>query len=399
MKWQFYRLAGSFFFACVLLFWSFGELVDAYEASQDSYTLSATQLFSDKTPTRQTIPRDQLQLPAALNDELRAGRVVALQSANADWFYYRQTSQPDQLYRVGPFPAPADDNRDSMLILLMFYACLMLASAAMLYPLFRDLHRLQQQAGVFMAAPAQMQQQISKHSSIYPLARDFVAAGNQLVRWFELHQFLSRAISHDVRTPLSRMRFALELCEDDMPAQYWQRLQTDVHQIEQLVTNYLNFARLEQQRQPANLQYIELSAFAAHVQQQFNWQASDISLQFAVGDGFAWLDPFSVEIAWQNLVVNAVRFAKKQVHCRLSTHDGRLEFSVEDDGPGFAEDFDITEFSAPHEPSTSGYGLGLYIVKHVVSWHHGHIHIDRSPTLGGARVLIALPMTHTATSP
>lgn len=367
MKWQFYRLAGSFFFACLLLFWSFGELVDAYEASQDSYTLSATQLFSQQVPTRQTIPRSQLQLPAALQAELAAGQVIALQSANQDWFYYHQAAQPEWLWRFGPFPAPQEDDRDSILILMMFYACLMLASAAMLYPLFRDLHQLQQQAGVFMAAPTQMQQQISKHSPIYPLARDFVDAGNQLVRWYELHQFLSRAISHDVRTPLSRMRFALELCEDDMPAEYWQRLQTDVQQIEQLVSNYLNFARLEQFRHNKPLQPTELSLFAEQLKQQFQWSSNDVSLQFVVGSGVVWLDATALQIACLNLLSNAMRYAKQQVRCSLSCEQSQLQLRVEDDGDGFPEGVTPQAFQQFDQQQGSGYGLGLYIVNQVVT--------------------------------
>lgn len=393
MKWQFYRLAGSLFLTCLLLFWSFGELVDAYDAQQDSYTLSASQLFADSTPTRELVAANSLQLPAELAAELASGQIVALQSSNSHWYYYKQATPTQQLWRFGPFAAPAAENNQRLLILMMFYACLMLASAGMLYPLFRDLHHLQQKAGVFMQSPTQMQQSIAKHSPIYPLARDFVDAGNQLVRWYELHQFLSRAISHDVRTPLSRMRFALELCEDQIPAQYLQRLQTDVHQIEQLVSNYLNFARLEQLRQPAALQYMELSAFAAQVQQQFNWQPSEVSLQFVVGDGFAWLEPFSLEIAWQNLVSNAFRFAEKEVRCNLSTDNSCLVLSVEDDGPGFAQELSFSAFEPHNQASSTGFGLGLYIVNQVVSWHHGRMEIGRSTALGGALVTIRVPLS------
>lgn len=395
MKWQFYRLAGSLFFTCLLLFWSFGEWVDAYEARQDSYTLSATQLFNDAVPAREAIPAAQLQLPAELTDELRQGQVIALQSSNSDWYYYKAVGQADLLWRFGPFNAPSDDSHDATLILLMFYTCLMLASAAMLYPLFRDLHHLQQKAGVFMAAPSQMQQTIAKHSPIYPLARDFVDAGNQLVRWVELHQFLSRAISHDVRTPLSRMRFALELCQDDMPQHYWQRLQTDVQQIEQLVTNYLNFARFEQHRQPPAWQYTELSAFAAQLQQQFKWLPSEVSLQLVIGEGFAWLEPTALQIACQNLLSNALRYARKQVRCSLYCDKQWLHLQIDDDGVGFPEGIQPEAFYQLDNSSSNGFGLGLYIVSQVVAWQQGHFYIRRSTLLGGACVELTLPMEPT----
>lgn len=394
MKWQFYRLAGTLFLSCLLLFWSFGELVDAYDAQQDSYTLSASQLFAEQQPTRELITSEQLQLPPEVLQELTNGHIVALQSANADWFYYKNSPEQGLLWRFGPFTAPADENNTRIYILLLFYACLMLAAAAMLYPLFRDLQHLQHKAGLFMANPKQMEPSIPKHSPIYPLARDFVDAGNQLVRWYELHQFLSRAISHDVRTPLSRMRFALELCQDEMPSPYWQRLETDIQQIEQLVNNYLNFARLEQLRQPTTKQYIELSVFASQVQQQFNWRPSEISLQFEVGEGFVWLEPFSLEIVWQNLLSNAFRFAAKEVRCSFFTNGDTLKLLVEDDGPGFDSQVNIQAFEPQSAPSATGFGLGLYIIKQVVGWHAGTFTISRSPSLGGALVQIELPLTN-----
>lgn len=395
MKQQFYRWFGSLLLSGTLLFWAFGALVDHYEQQQSHYRLPIEQFFQAGGVQAKAVPAKQIQLPEELQQRLAAGETIGIERSDGQWLYYRQTeSEPSHLWQLGPLPSPDQEESQPALILLAFYSCLVLLGLALLYPLFRDLQRLQQQAAQFMAEPAPMTQAIGRHSAIYPLAQDFVAAGNQLVHWLELHQFLSRTIAHEVRTPLSRMKFALELCQDQMPSQYQQRLSQDVQQIEQLVSNYLTFARLEQHQQRLPLERHAMLALSQKLQQQFQWhqsQEAKVKLQFDVADVQADCDPMALEIAWQNLLLNALRYAKYQVLTRVFIQDNQLWLTVEDDGEGFQADANPQAFERFGEQQANGFGLGLYIVKQVATWHQAELTIDRSALLGGARVVLKLP--------
>lgn len=412
MKAQFYRLFGFMLLSGALVFWSFSELADAYERQAVGYQLSVGALF-DQLEQQQALVQQldaaQLALPPDLSAQLERGEVIALLQQE-QLYYYRKTNTPSLLWQIGPVTPEPKSPLAAVLILLAFYAVLVLLLVLMIWPLFRDLHRLQQSAVAFSANPQPLNLSTRQGSAIYPLASAFMQAANQMVTLIELHKNLSRTISHEVRTPLSRMRFALELVTQsigpmaeagpDSAGAYLARLALDLDEIEQLATNYLDFARLEHHRGGQVFQLQSFSSFAAQVEQRFELYRQRVRLDISASAGEAYFDTKALMIAVQNLLMNALRFARQQVSLQLELHEHSWSIVVEDDGPGFA---DLTNkagaaiFNRKTDPidgdsQSSGFGLGLYIVRQVAQWHQATFTVSQSGRLGGASVRISLPL-------
>ena len=105
-------------------------------------------------------------------------------------------------------------------------------------------------------------------------------------------------------------------------------------------------------------------------------------------------NPQDLQDLYGTLLENAIRFATTTIRITLSQANGpqaKLVLMLEDDGPGFSQE-QIQRLAAEKkysEPSSDGFGLGLSIVRDIVSAHEGQLHIDQSP-LGGARISIAI---------
>ena len=87
-----------------------------------------------------------------------------------------------------------------------------------------------------------------------------------------------------------------------------------------------------------------------------------------------------------------MRFAQHDIHVHFHQQDGINRISVEDDGPGFEGKGKklVAAFERDSQQSdTSGYGLGLYIVKKIATWHYGTLELSRSQALGGAEISIS----------
>lgn len=407
MKQQFYRLFAFLLLSCALVIWSFSQLVSLMYPEHETYVVNIEQLLNPEhvLPTRSLIPRQQLALPKPLTELLAQGKTIALQHDDQSLFYYRATDDSELLLRFGPV-TPATANDDLMpVVALALYACLALMAILLLWPVFRDLQQLQKRALQFGDNPRRLELTLAKTSAIYPLANAFNTVANQIVELVDAHKSLSKTISHEVRTPLARMRFALELAEHQIPAQYRHQLHADLDEIEQLATNYLNFAKLEYLRRDNNFPAVDLASFNAELAQRFGLYQPQFSLSFNHQGEQAHFDRAALLIAAQNLISNALRFANKRISVLIVADAEGWYLQVDDDGPGFNQiKPDVLHAFSRQQDDDQGFGLGLYIVGQIARWHQARVLVQQSTTLGGAAVTlttVAIPVAakpSTATS-
>lgn len=397
MKLQFYRLIAVLILSCALVIWSFSQLVAELYPETDSYSISVAALLDspDAMPAKQLVPRQQLALPAALNAMLDKGHIIALGHDNAQLYYYKTTADPAMLLQLGPVADNSERSELMPVLLLAFYGSLTLIALLLIWPVFRDLRRLQQLALQFGEQPRHISIPIRRSSVIYPLANAFKVVANQIIDLVEMHKSLSKTISHEVRTPLARMRFALELTEQQIPPQYRDRLNADLDEIEQLATNYLNFAKLEYLRQDKAFAPVSLPAFCAQLQQRFAIYQQQLAIDIHCVGEQACFDKAALLIAAQNLISNAMRFAKSRIVVSLQGDLQHWQLTVDDDGPGFSQtDPHILQAFTRQQQDEQGFGLGLYIVQQIARWHQASIEVGQSATLGGAHVSLQSPRIH-----
>ncbi len=194
-------------------------------------------------------------------------------------------------------------------------------------------------------------------------------------------------VSHDLRTPLTRLRLALEM----MPAgeelrQDVAEMTADVEEMERMISGYLAFARGEgtEQAEPVNLSAV-LEEVAAGARRSGAEVAVDAPEALTLS-----LRANAVRRAITNLVDNARRHAHRVALAALP--QGRMVFvTVDDDGPGIPPERRESVFRPFESGAAGGTGLGLTIARDIVRAHGGEIVLEDSP-LGGLRARIRLPV-------
>ncbi len=193
-------------------------------------------------------------------------------------------------------------------------------------------------------------------------------------------------VSHDLRTPLTRMRLALAM----MPAgDEAKEISADVDEMERMVEGYLSFARGEgaEQAQPT-----DLSALLEDVAAAARRSGADIALN-APRRLTLPLRPNAIRRAMTNLIDNARRHGRRVLLGATEIpRDGSraVQVTVDDDGPGIPPEEREQAFR-PYSTGSGGTGLGLAIARDIVRAHGGDILLEESP-LGGLRARIRLPV-------
>ena len=193
-------------------------------------------------------------------------------------------------------------------------------------------------------------------------------------------------VSHDLRTPLTRMRLGLAVMKlDEANRQDAADLTADLEEMDRMIGGYLAFARGvgEERAEPTELAPL-LDDVARHARRA----GADVTVDCAEDIGLM-LRAEAFRRAMTNLVDNARRHAR-HVAIAASRGSGAVGITVDDDGPGIAADRREDVFRAFEAGRGGGTGLGLTIALDVVRAHGGDIALDDSP-MGGLRVRITVP--------
>jgi len=196
-------------------------------------------------------------------------------------------------------------------------------------------------------------------------------------------------VSHDLRTPLTRMKLELAMA----PASRTRDgLITDVSEMQHMIDAYLAFARGEEGEQVIET---DLSLLLGEVVEQARRGGGDVALD-ASEPALVPLRPAAMRRALSNLVENAVRHGR-HVATTLRVGSGRADVVIADDGPGVPLAQRDLVFRAFHrrapgrDPNRAGAGLGLTIARDIARSHGGDVVLEDSP-LGGLRAVLRLPL-------
>ena len=194
-------------------------------------------------------------------------------------------------------------------------------------------------------------------------------------------------VSHDLRTPLTRLRLALAMLPSTGPyAIDAAEMTADVEEMERMIGGYLAFARGEQAEQA---QEIDVSAVLEEIAAGARRAGASIGVDAPAGL-LVHLRPDAARRAITNLVDNARRHAGR-VELGAAQQERAVLVTVDDDGPGIPPDRRESVFRPFESDTTGGTGLGLTIARDIVRAHGGDIVLENSP-LGGLRARIRLPV-------
>lgn len=211
---------------------------------------------------------------------------------------------------------------------------------------------------------------------------------DKLRRYVEERTSMVAAIAHDLRTPLTRMRFRIENAPDEIR----DKVAADIEQMDGMVSQALTFVRGDTVR--GERVKLDLGALIQSVTDDLSEMGADVS--FEGGKLVVAGDPIGLRRLFTNLVENAVKFGRR---ARISlVRDGDfILVRVDDDGPGLPDAEVERVFEPFHRadpsraPSTGGFGLGLSVARSIARAHGGDVSLSNR-TGGGLTATVRLPV-------
>jgi two-component system osmolarity sensor histidine kinase EnvZ len=211
----------------------------------------------------------------------------------------------------------------------------------------------------------------------------------RIERAIEQRTLMLSGVSHDLRTPLTRLKLSLSLMPEDDEVR---AALCDVADMERLVDEFLSFARGDAMEAPEATDPVALVGLSVANAQRAG-QAVELASE---GAGQAMLRPDAVRRAVDNLIANAMRYGRRAA-VSVAVTERSVRISVEDDGPGIPADRrdeamrPFTRLDAARNPNRGGgVGLGLSIAADIARSHGGTLRLGESPRLGGLKAELVL---------
>ena len=344
-----------------------------------------------------------LALPSELKDEMFTPHGLLLEDEIG--FYLLKSSKnlmPD--YVELRLTKPEQEQNSDVLLTLLFYSGVCTFMWFILSPLAKRLNVLTSKAKQFAAGDFSARIEPNHFTYIKDVELTFNGMASKIEKLMAENKLMASSLSHDIRTPVACMRFALDAAIDEPDNkkvnEILLRMEKDLDQMEDMLKSYLSFATLEQKSHLLNFETTKASHYLHDVSLQIQpkLQKAELSLltelnaKFEITADLHWLAR-----AITNLLSNACDFATKHIQISSYYDSQYIYIEIEDDGPGIAPENWHKVFSPFFQEENhrnragKSYGLGLAIVSKVVDWHHGKVSVSQSESLGGAKFTLQLP--------
>lgn len=222
----------------------------------------------------------------------------------------------------------------------------------------------------------------------------FIEMKERIKRLIETRTQMLAGVSHDLRTPLTRMKLITAMLENE---EHKESLEQEVDEMKKMIEEYLNFTQLEvTQSFSEPISRINLRQFIETIGEKYR-NYNDVKLNINVlGDIDVNIRPEYFARAIQNLLDNNIRYSKYILIRAQKEEDKFTHIFIDDDGPGIPDD-KLEEVFTPfyrldesRNSETGGVGLGMTIARDIIHKTGGEIKLSRSH-LGGLRITITIP--------
>jgi len=293
---------------------------------------------------------------------------------------------------VMPFVPPTWPRGVGMVVLL---AVLFLAVAGGAYPVVRRLTRrlesLQHGVERFGAGQLAHRVEVSGRDEVAAVAASFNQAAGRIQALVQSHQSLLANASHELRSPLARLKLAVSMFDGAAPAQrdkLRREIDTNVAELDALVEEVLLASRLDATPDVERKDPVDLLGLAAEEAARVDATVDGPPLQVRG-------DERLLRRALRNLLENARRYGGGEVQVELARAGDAVELSVGDRGPGVPDALRERIFEPfyrlpGHAEQAGGVGLGLSLVRQIAERHGGRVRCE-ARSGGGSRFVLALP--------
>lgn len=302
-------------------------------------------------------------------------------------------TQPEVLHLSFPRHRVTAENRHQLLVLIFFTSVFVTFVAYLfLRNQLRPIRKLAQAAEAF-GRGHHREYHPGGSSEVRSAGETFLNMRARIEQHREQRTMMLSGVSHDLRTPLTRLRLALAMSDssDDI-----HDMLADLDEMERLIDSFLDFAGSEvtEQAEPTNL-----TDMVQEIVQKASRSGADVTIGHLPDDApVLTIRKFAIERALENLVGNALRYGNRAI-VSLAVSETTIWFSVEDDGPGIPPELHqeaLKPFSrldpSRNQNKGGGVGLGLPIALDVALSHGGKLSLGESAEFGGLCAMIKLPL-------
>lgn len=227
-----------------------------------------------------------------------------------------------------------------------------------------------------------------RHGEIWYLADQFNQMVDHIKEMVRSKEQLLLDVSHELRSPLTRMKVALEMSPK---GKIKDSMLKDVIEMETMLTEILETERLKSGNGKLSLGPVDLSALAGEIVKRYKGRKPGLKLLGGKEKRIVTADEARVKTVLQNVLENALKFSagqRKPVEIVLETVSDGVGVTVKDFGPGIPEDEQGRIFEPFYRvdksrtKETGGYGLGLSLCREIMLAHGGNIHLQSKPGKG-----------------
>jgi signal transduction histidine kinase len=237
---------------------------------------------------------------------------------------------------------------------------------------------------------------VTKSDELGQLSLAFNTMTQRLEEMLTAKEQLLRDVSHELRSPLTRMKVALEFVKEGKTRQL---VQSDIQEMEEMITHILDAARMHHDHSRLNLRKIDLTEVIDDVVAIYGQQQPGVIFSRTSSSVLCMADPEQITIVLKNVLENAIKYSRKEsksVQVSTYTQDGWVVIDIEDNGIGIEpealkyiwEPFYRADKSRSRD--TGGYGLGLSLCKTIIEAHGGTLDVRSIPGKG-TTVTLMLP--------
>jgi len=339
------------------------------------------------------LTRLQQGIVEELRKELGPTTLVGFDRHNINGLWVSFDLGPDRYWLVIP-RAPTRDDRSlvwagwSALVLLLS----MLGAAIIVRRLNQPLADLASAAKRLAAGARPERLQDKGPHEIATVTRAFNSMARNLERAENDRAMLLAGVSHDLRTPLTRLRLGVEMLPDNVDRHGRHAMIEDIEDINAIIGQFLNFVRDENSEQPTR---IDPAGLVESLAGRYVEKGHELETDTRASPRNAVLRPLAIRRLLQNLIDNAIRYGKAPITVAARSDGDDLLLEVLDRGPGIPPE----AVERVLQPFTrldmarggGGTGLGLAIVDRIVRQHGGQLALEPRPG-GGLIARIRLPL-------
>ncbi len=374
-----------------------------YEEKGLEYTKSELEKFATASH-RLLQPHTMDELPPEVKkvfDEAPTAN-IAFDDERDFWFRFDESTPFFKISDNPNSPIIQAVNFDDNMVWIFFIAGFALYCVLLIWFLSRRIRELERVTVEFASGNFKARASTASAKSVGTLNKSFNNMADKVSRLITSNKMLTNAVAHELRTPIFRLQWQADLLADsslnEQQTKYVNSIVEDIDEMEEMVEELLYYAKMERPETELRTESLELNSLLFDLKDK--WQ-QETPLPITVKDmdckeAQIKTDPKLLKRALDNLLRNAMRYADSQIMLEVTEDEEHCMISIHDDGNG------IDEKDWPHlfeafysadksrNKSTSGFGLGLAIVRQIMELQRGDVSISHSP-LGGACFTVSLP--------